>query len=182
MNIFALSESPVESAIWQHDKHVVKMVLETAQMLSTAVWLTDEWCSKWKNPIDTLYKPAYMNHPCTKWARETLGNFQWLCLHGRALAQEYKHRFKADHKSYTAIIKPLLYSCAYDRFNGSREMTPFAVAMPPKYKVPGDSVQSYRNYYVAEKLANSPKWTNRCRIADLPGWLSEPALHPMSHS
>ena len=80
------------------------------------------------------------------------------------------------HKSYSRVIEPLL-DLAYSSFDyGSKNMTAFAVAMPDVYKVPGDAVQSYRNYYVAEKVSSSSKWTGRDRVADLPSWLSEQAL------
>lgn len=180
MNIFALSYCPDESARWQHDKHVVKMVLETAQMLATNASLVPEWnehCSGVK-----LYAPAYVNHPCTIWARQSLGNFRWLCLHGQSLYREYDYRFGGPHKSYEQVIKPLL-DLSFNSFDfGSLKMTPFAVAMPDEYKVPGNAVQSYRNYYVAEKLSSNPKWTGRCRVTDLPSWLSGPALSCNTHS
>jgi len=182
MNIFALDNSPVNSAVWQHDKHVVKMLLETAQMLSTNARLVPEWlevCDEY-GVTDRLYKPAYVNHPCTVWARQTLGNFRWLVLHGAALFKEYDYRFGGMHKSFSSVIRPLR-ELAWNRFTyGDESMTAFVTAMPDKYKVAGNAVQSYRNYYVAEKLASNPKWTNRCRCADLPGWLSEPALHPVA--
>lgn len=175
MNIFAISYSPVESAQWQHDKHVVKMLLETAQMLSTNAILVPEWREKCED-ITTLYKPAYVNHPCTIWARTTLGNFRWLVEHGYALWREYDYRFGGMHKSFSHVIQPLYHRCYNDFDYGSTDMTPFAVAMPDQYKVPGNAVQSYQNYYVAEKIMTNSKWTGRDRIADLPGWLSEHVL------
>lgn len=184
MNIFALSHCPTESARWQHDKHVVKMLLETAQMLSTNARLVPEWyekCQQYQSVIPEhvhqwLYAPAYVNHPCTIWARQTLGNFRWLALHGQALWREFDYRFGGPHKSYERVIKPLVELCHESFDYGSVSMTPFATAMPDEYKVPDNPVQSYRNYYVAEKIMPNSKWTGRDRIADLPGWLSEHAL------
>lgn len=184
MNIFALSHCPVESAIWQHDKHVVKMLLETAQMLSANARLVPEWREKCvidnlstpKQAHQWLYSPAYVNHPCTIWARQTLGNFRWLCLHGVALWREFDYRFGGPHKSYDRIIKPLNHF-AHNVFDyGDESMTPFAVAMPDEYKVPANAVESYRSYYVGEKIMANSKWTGRDRIADLPSWLSKHAL------
>lgn len=186
MNIFALSYSPVDSARWQHDKHVVKMLLETAQMLSTNASLVPEWAEKCERLDLTapsfeaggveFYVPTYVNHPCTKWARATLGNFRWLCLHGEALWREFDHRFGGMHASYERIIAPLR-DLAYNSFDYSDvTMTPFATAMPDCYKVPGDAVQSYRDYYLNEKIKPDSKWTGRDRVADLPSWLSEVAL------
>ena len=72
MNIFALDKCPMQSALWLDDIRKNKMILESAQMLSTAV--------RWLDPDTTLpvYKLAYMNHPCTKWARKSRANFSWL--------------------------------------------------------------------------------------------------------
>ena len=79
MNIFALSECPEQSALWLDDIRKNKMILESAQMLSTAI--------RWLDPDTTLpvYKLAYINHPCSKWARATRGNFMWLIKHMSAL-------------------------------------------------------------------------------------------------
>lgn len=75
MNIFALSECPMQSALWLDDVRKNKMILESAQMLSTAV--------RWLDPDTTLsvYKLAYINHPCSKWARASRANFKWLLSH-----------------------------------------------------------------------------------------------------
>ena len=70
MNIFHLDEDPETCAVYHCDKHVVKMILETAQMLSTA-WRQSD------NPPASVYKEAYLNHPMTKWVRETQYNYMW---------------------------------------------------------------------------------------------------------
>ena len=81
MNIFVLSEDPIEAAQMQCDQHVVKMTLETAQML----------CTPFPNG-SAPYKHTHYNHPCNVWVRESKANFIWLCDHGDALAQEYTDR------------------------------------------------------------------------------------------
>jgi len=80
MNIFALHNCPIESAKIQHDKHVVKMILESAQML----------CSVFDNEKynDIPYKRTHYNHPCTVWTRTDLNNFYWLVNHALALCNE----------------------------------------------------------------------------------------------
>ena len=90
MNIFVLHPMPDIAARMQCDRHVVKMTLETAQMLSTAI-----------NELggQAPYKSAHVNHPCSVWARETLSNFEWLWEHGINLAQEYTARYGKVHKS-----------------------------------------------------------------------------------
>ena len=90
MNIFVLSENPIKAARLQHDKHILKMVLETAQML----------CSAFEN---APYKKTYINHPCTVWARTSRNNFDWLVLHGLALATEYTYRYNKTHASEKVI-------------------------------------------------------------------------------
>ena len=174
MNIFALDDCPIEAATCQHDKHVSKMILETAQMISACIWVRDDWYEDCKrivrDPCNWLYKPAYVNHPCTVWARQTRGNMNWLLYHGRALNAEFKYRFGSPHKSFVEIINPFVVS---GMFAWAVDRTPFAVAMPKKYKVEGDPVQSYRNYYLAEKIDRNTKWTKRCRVSHLPRWMSE---------
>ena len=86
MNIFVLSEDPVETAQMQLNKHVVKMVLESAQML----------CAPYETGV-APYKRAHYNHPCTIWARESYENYQWLISHALALAEEYTFRYGKEH-------------------------------------------------------------------------------------
>ena len=92
MNIFVLSEDPVEAAQMQLNKHVVKMVLESAQML----------CAPYETGV-APYKRAHYNHPCTIWARESYENYQWLISHALALAEEYTFRYEKTHKSEAVI-------------------------------------------------------------------------------
>lgn len=91
MNIFACYSCPVKSAKYLDTKRVNKMILESAQMLSTAI----SECGG-----DAPYKPTHKNHPSSVWARETVGNYLWLLDHMEALAQEYYRRRGKWHKSY----------------------------------------------------------------------------------
>jgi hypothetical protein len=91
MNIFATSICPIESAKYLDDKRVVKMVLETAQILSTVINL------KCVNNI-VVYKSTHVNHPCSVWARESVGNYHWLLSHFEALCDEYTLRYSKVHK------------------------------------------------------------------------------------
>lgn len=97
MNIFHTTECPIESARSQHDRHVVKMILESAQMLSTAIHATPKYlqaydsCNLPNKP--QLYKVNHLNHPSTIWVRESDANFIWLTIHLHALIQEYHKRF-----------------------------------------------------------------------------------------
>ena len=146
MNIFVLDRNPILAAQYHCDKHVVKMVLETAQLLSTV-------CGQG-------YKPTHKNHPCTVWARESLPNYQWLWRLGRELGKEYTHRYGKVHKS-SLVIDELPYSPA--TVTGT-EFTDFALAMPDEYRQ-DCPVSSYRSYYLGEKRRmlnytkrESPKW------------------------
>ena len=92
MNIFFLDKTPEKSAQYLCDKHVPKMLLETAQMLSTAI-------QKYTGEIEELYKSTYPNHPMTKWVGLNKNNFQWAYDNGRSIFSEYVERFKPYHKS-----------------------------------------------------------------------------------
>ena len=74
MNIFYLDEDPFEAARLQYNKHVVKMILESAQMLCTAH-------HHYESSVDIPYKKAHYNHPSTKWTRENASNYSWLYRH-----------------------------------------------------------------------------------------------------
>jgi len=135
MNIFILDIDPIISAQSLLDKHVVKMPLESAQML----------CSVF-NPGTAPYKRSYYNHPCSKWVRNSSGNFDWLVEHGLALCDEYNYRYGKIHK-----CKNVIEWCR-DNINGLSDLglTPFAQAMLDKYKSE-NAVESYRAYYIGEK-------------------------------
>lgn len=143
MNVFTLDLDPRTAATMHVDKHVVKMPLESAQMLSTALRSVG---------IDDarLYRATHRRHPCTLWAAATRSNFMWLIDLGLALCDEHRHRYPASrpHKSRTVIEVAREY---VDALPGG-ELTPHAQAMPDACKVPGDAVAAYRRYYVAEKM------------------------------
>jgi hypothetical protein len=147
MNIFVLHNNPVISAKMQHDKHVVKMILESAQML----------CSAFKKSDNAPYKKAYYNHPCTKWTRQSFENFFWLIKHAKSLSKEYSKRFGRVHAS-DKVISWCWENVSKLKFE-QEGRTDFAQAMPVEYKNK-DSVQAYIDYYIGEKLGNNPKWTN----------------------
>jgi len=98
VNIFFLDENPQKAAQSLCDKHVVKMVLETAQMCSTAVQQSFQL-----DPLPSTYKPAYVNHPMTLWVGEKWDNMNWALNHGVAIAKEYTHRYGRIHKSQKVL-------------------------------------------------------------------------------
>jgi hypothetical protein len=92
VNIFASSNCPIESAKFLDDKRCQKMVLESAQLLSTALRVNG-----YKS--DDIYKIAHLNHPSSRWCRATQGNYKWLLEHFRALCNEYNRRTGKIHAS-----------------------------------------------------------------------------------
>ena len=169
MNIFVLHESSLTSANHMCDKHIVKMPVETAQMLSTIHRVLDgeeyvdysktgRRIKRWTHWLDGdmpdrkfLYHATMVNHPCTIWARETLGNYMWLVYHGKQLCREYTRRYGRRHASESIIEfchESWPENIDQDTYH---KVTPFAQAMPDEYKVEGDAVSAYRNYYIGEK-------------------------------
>ncbi len=145
MNIFVLDRDPVLAASQLIDKHVVKMTLETAQILSAV-------CNLAARMKVAQYRTTHPNHPCTFWARASKQNFDWLIRHGLAIANEYTKRYKKVHKSQAVI--------EWCRDNAPDlpdiGLTDFALVMPEQYRG-SDAVESYRVFYKAEKLGLGPR-------------------------
>ena len=141
MNIFFLDKTPSFSAQYLCDKHVPKMLLESAQMLSTAV-------QKYTDRIEELYKPAYPNHPMTKWVGFNRDCFRWALENADIINQEYSKRFKKIHKS-SRIIN-IIYDNNYlnDIPDGFFKEPP--QCMPDEYR-DKDYVTAYRRYYNTDK-------------------------------
>jgi len=152
MNIFVLSKDPLEAARYHCDKHVVKMILETAQLLCTAHWETGG---------EAAYKSTHKNHPCAKWARRTLENYDWLCDLGLGLCAEYTYRYGKRHKS-----QDIIEWCLRNKPKIKRDkLTDFVQAMPDCCKHE-DPIQAYRMYYNKEKRSIF-SWKNRSQ----PDWI-----------
>ena len=98
MNIFFIDKCPIKSAQQLCDKHVVKMVLETAQMCSTAMHYWDQ-----AKHMEHVYKSAYVNHPMTVWVRDNVHNLAWAVIHGLAIGREYTYRYGKNHKSTNVL-------------------------------------------------------------------------------
>ncbi|HET6563795.1 MAG TPA: hypothetical protein VFG52_00160, partial [Xanthomonadales bacterium] len=110
----------------------------------------------------TPYRSTHVKHPCVLWVEESYDNFLWLSELAVQLNREYRYRFEKaiDHKSMAVVAEISKY-----RFE-SVGLTGFAQAMPDEYKVPGDAVSAYRQFYLAEKMGFA-KWTRR----ELPHWV-----------
>jgi hypothetical protein len=180
MNIFVLSECPVESAEMMCDKHIPKMIVEAAQMLSTAHRMVDGSMEKRpsksgkrmvnyyvhpnSNLESALYKAVHHYHPCTVWTMESKANYTWHYTHFLALCSEFKHRFNKPHLTEEKLSEVLSVPPANIL---DIERTPFALAMAqfPACIVKDNPVQSYRNYYHTaksfakwEKSRPAPSW------------------------
>lgn len=156
MNIFIVDSNPLVAAYHLHNRHVVKMILESAQILSTVQRLHGN-----ENP--KLYKKTHIKHPCTIWINTSQQNYIWLVQHFEALFKEFTYRYGKVHKS-SLLFDILKYPHPDIPSIG---LTPFVKAMPDKYKVE-NAIQSYRNYYLGEKIQKN-YWTNR--RFDLDDWL-----------
>ena len=143
MNIFYLDKDPYKAAKHMYNKHVVKMILESAQLLCTAHIILDG------DNADVPYKSTHKNHPSAIWTRESTANYAWLYFHMMALGDEYTKRYGKKHLTITKCEDTLskLPNSILDI-----GFTPMPQCMPAEYKVPGDSVTAYWNYYEAEKV------------------------------
>tara|TARA_R100001509_G_scaffold47958_1_gene25999 strand:+ start:1019 stop:1501 length:483 start_codon:yes stop_codon:yes gene_type:complete len=147
MNIFYLHRDPKKAARYQYNKHVVKMILESAQMLCTAHHHYDE-------NTDVPYKKAHYNHPSTKWVRQSDEHYDWLYNHMLELGNEYTKRYGREHLSITKC-KWILWERPYGIPSNGFMQPP--QAMPDEYKDPC-SVQAYWNYYIGDKFNIAHKY------------------------
>ncbi len=158
MNIFILDEDPVKAARQLNDKHLIKQILESAQLLSTAVLNYD--CK-----VEGLYKSTHINHPCSIWVRLSSKNFEWLCNHALEMCEIYKSKSGKEHKSKKIIDKCFeWWKNNNSNFFHEKELTELPKCMPDECKIT-DPVQSYRRYYTMKKehinkwtYNNTPEW------------------------
>ena len=179
MNIFYIDKDPVQAAEWMVDKHVVKMILESAQLLSTAHRLLDgeqvmgktktgRNAKRWilndaREPV--IYQATHINHPSAVWCRTSVENYIWLADHLHALLAEYTYRYGKKHKvegdlSYMLLSPPKNLQ--------EWDMTTMPSAMADEYKISDDPIVNYRNYYKVGK-ARMHSWKNR----QPPEWINQ---------
>lgn len=186
MNIFYIDEDPVQAAQWMVDKHVVKMILESAQLLSTAHRVLDGEISisqrlvpgtlenpkyrkhtRWVLHDDRdniMYSATHINHPSAVWVRQSIENYNWLVDHFFALCAEYTYRYGKVHKCYAMgfyLQSPPMNLQKVD-------WTPMPSCMADEYKVNDNPIDNYKNYY---KIAKSSlhSWKKR----EAPEWINE---------
>lgn len=175
MNIFILSWCVQQCAAWHFDRHAVKMIVELAQLLSTAHWELDQegetavrveqWCAG-----GLMYKATHRNHPCAKWVRRHPNNYRYTVRLAKALCDEYYRRYGVDrqrrHKTETIVDhlasnEPTHWPECTDPLVGPAQVTQPAQAMPDEYKVQGDAVAAYRAYYQSAQKRHLTSWKRR---------------------
>lgn len=186
MNIFYLDENPVLAAQWMVDRHVVKMILESAQLLSTAHRVLDgkeiqlqvnieqedgsvkskkkKWWALNDAREDVMYSATHINHPSAIWCRSSVENYTWLVDHFFALMQEYTYRYDKQHKCFGELSYMLQ---SPPKNLEEWDMTTCPSAMDDKYIICTDPVRNYRNYYKNGKT-HLHKWKKR----EVPWWIN----------
>ena len=156
MNIFVLDWDVEKCARYHNDKHVVKMILETAQLLCGVHHMTDQANDQ------VPYRLSHKNHPCSIWARKSLTNYLYLAELGLELCKEYTFRYGKHHAS--------------ERLVGALSKVPENIAnvgfidppqCMPDYCKGDDTVIAYRTYYILEKMRFA-KWKKR----PMPEWFN----------
>lgn len=186
MNLFYLDKDLEKCAQYHVDKHVSKMILESAQIICTNLTvdhlfgdlpgklnseqnkkLSDFRKEQKELPQEDrlfMYLPTMQNHPSTIWARSSLENFYWTHCYAHALAEEYRYRYGKAHKSFWDVINKM----PEPKHMVDRGFTAFGLAMPDDLKDYDNPIESYRMYYMLDK-ATFASWKHR----DKPDWWQE---------
>jgi len=192
VNIFYLDKNPQKCAEMHVDKHCVKMILEYAQLLSTAHRVLDGVLTDGisqsgrkrklyvlKDSRDSvLYSATHINHPSAVWCRQSDSNYMWLAELLEECCKEYSYRYGKIHKVESSGLMQSLKNI-FPKNIPNKPFTEPTPAMPDECKVPGNSLVSYHNYYNMNKQhlwswkgkINSrpvPKWLINMRMKDLP--------------
>ena len=183
MNIFYLHEDPIQNAKWHIDKHIVKMPIEYAQLMSTAHRLLDGEMYLGKTAIgrnikrwrlhdereDILYKASHINHPSAIWVRESIENYFEMYKLYMAVLAEFTNRYGKVHgssKPSIALIRP-------PKNIPMVKGTQLPQCMPEICKVKNNPILAYRNYYIVEKNSFA-SWKNR----EIPEWFQTKDIIP----
>ena len=187
MNIFYLHKDPRKAARLQYNKHVVKMILESAQMLSTAHRILDgvltrrksisgktmsKYWELYSNPLeDILYRTVHVGHPCTVWTMQSSENYIWHYRHFAALCDEYTYRYSKLHKTDLELRGAL---ADLPKNIPIGKMTKFELAMKSNPECMfDDPVKSYRAFYQTKQHRFTMKWSKR----PVPEWFQYADLH-----
>ena len=179
MNLFYLDKDPVKAAQLQCDKHVVKMIVESAQMLSTAHRMLDGKLIETRSALgrkgrhyelsdareSLLYKAVHFNHPCTVWTMKSNNNYTWHWVHFKALCEEYTYRYGKVHKS-DALLTDALRQLPRNIPVGYLSPLPLAMGAAPECIDYNDPIGSYRKFYQTKQARFKMIWSKR----DVPEW------------
>jgi hypothetical protein len=156
MNIFYINEDPIIAARELADDHIRKMQIESAQMCSTAHWVSGSTAP---------YKQAHTNHPSTKWVRQSIHHYRWLTAYGLEICNEFEKRYGKHHKTKD-VLEWLRDNEPNIPDNGFMDPP---MCMPDEFKV-GNTIEAYKNFYINDKikikkltynkLNNKPEWIN----------------------
>ena len=176
INLFVLDNDPVKAAQLQCDKHVVKMIVESAQMLSTIHRMLDgklmrapsksgkTMSKQWIHPDpkldEILYKAVHMHHPCTVWTAESNNNYNWHYVHFIGLCDEYTYRYGKIHGT-DALLRDVLKNPPRNIPVGPKTAQPLAMKSNPECMNYRDIVGSYRKFYQTKQSRFKMAWTSR---------------------
>jgi hypothetical protein len=154
MNIFYIHPDPIISAQQLADDHIRKMQIESAQMCCTAHWAIGN---------EAPYKRAHLNHPSTRWTRESIQHYRWLVQHGLEICKEFTKRYGKPHKT-----QAVLEWCRDNEPNiPDNGFTPPPQCMPDVYKN-SDAIKAYRKFYILDKVGvKELKWS---KLNNAPEW------------
>lgn len=175
MNIFYLDKNPEQAAKWHNDSHVRKMILELAQLLSTAHRVLDgeeyydlsktgRRVKRWRldnTGENIFYKATHVNHPCAKWVRESADHYNWTYQLFKALCGEFEYRWSKTHATWNKlglVLEKLPKNIEFIVWTDPPQ------AMDDQYRL-NDAVEAYHNYYIHGK-SHLARWTGR----DKPDW------------
>lgn len=166
MNIFFVDRSPRLAAIALVDRHVTKMIVESAQLLSTAhrVLDGDDQLKLHDARESVLYRATHRNHPSAVWVRSSVENYLWLVEHTFGLLDEYAHRYGKKHKTGELMYVLQSPPHALQAF----DFTEPPCAMPDEFLISSDPVENYRAYYRVGK-SSLHSWKNRTP----PEWIND---------
>lgn len=178
MNIFYLDNDPKQCAEWHLDKHVSKMCVEYAQLLSTAHRVLDgeeyvglskngRRVKRWKlsdNVENTIYKSCHVSHPSAIWVRESTQHYYWLYNLWCELHKEFQYRYEKDHSSFV-LLSELLKKAPENLKDTGFVEPPQAMKQFPQCMVKGDSIKAYKNFYIEAKKTFAT-WKKR----NVPDW------------
>ena len=188
MNIFYLDPNPRVCAEMHNDKHCIKMILEYAQLLSTAhrvldgtitVGVSSSGRKRTTYVLNSandsiLYSATHINHPSSIWVRKTHQNYMWLAELLEELCMEYTYRYGKIHKVERDGLMQLLKN-EFPRNLPIGAFTGPTPAMPDEVKVPGNSLLSYHNYYISNKQ-HLASWKGKVNSRNIPEWFSNASL------